>query len=111
MSDDFSEDKRPEHERRNRGNDYGPWERRRQEQYQDWRERPNVISVFSQLGYNLYDIDDINRLRDNLRFADNGRKREEMVHNRTFGWVVAVVIAAVGALFTTLGQWIANHIR
>ena len=84
-----------------------PWRRYRP----DWDEsnRPNVIHLFNRLGYNLYNSDDVNRLAENLRFAEDSRKRYEAVKSRRLGWIVSLGIALLGAFLTSVGQWVASH--
>lgn len=67
------------------------------------------MSIFSRLGYNLYNEEDVNRLRENLRFAEEGRRKSERFESNRLGWIVGVIIAAFSAVLTALGQVIATH--
>jgi hypothetical protein len=102
MSDDFEEESENERDRR---------QRRRQRINDDWYERPNVVSVFSRLGYNLYDPQDLNRLAANLRFAEEARSRDESYKARRLGWLISGVIAVLSAFATTLGTWLVDRIK
>lgn len=97
MSDDFEE-----------SNQGRRWDDRR-----GWRppDRPNVLTIFSQLGYNLWDQADINRLRENLEFAQKTREREETIRSRRLGWLVSGGIAILSALATIIGDWFVGKFR
>ena len=98
MSDD-SDDERKQGKR---------WDDRRG--WYDPRERPTVITVFGQLGYNLWNQDDINRLRENLEFAQKTREREETIRSRRLGWFVSAAIAILSTIVTVFGEWIVNKV-
>ena len=84
------------------------WDDRRG--WYDPRERPNVISVFRQLGYDLERQDDINRLRENLEFAQKTRERDETVRSRRLGWFVSAAIAILSTIVTVFGEWIVSKV-
>jgi len=83
------------------------WDNRRG--WYDPRERPTVLTVFAQLGYNLWNQADINRLRENLEFAEETRKREETIRSRRLGWWVSAGIAILSTVATVFGEWIVGR--
>ena len=99
MSDDSDDD---EHKRNRR------WDERRG--WYDARERPTVITVFNQLGYNPWNQDDINRLRENLEFVQKTREREETIRSRRLGWFVSAAIAILSTIVTVFGEWIVSKV-
>ena len=87
--------------------------RRRFDEQRGWydpRERPTVITVFNQLGYNPWNPDDINRLRENLDFVQKTREREEAVRSRRLGWWISAGIAILSTVATVFGEWIVNKL-
>lgn len=84
------------------------WDDRRG--WYDPRDRPTVITVFNQLGYNLWNQDDINRLRENLEFAQKTRERDETIRSRRLGWFVSAAIAILSTIVTVFGEWIVNKV-
>jgi hypothetical protein len=84
------------------------WDERRG--WYDSRERPTVVTVFGQLGYNLWNQDDINRLRENLEFAQKTREREETMRSRRLGWFVSAAIAILSTIATVFGEWIVSKV-
>lgn len=76
---------------------------------QDWSDRKdqgsgrsrgeaiNVVTVFRELGYNLYNDDDVIRLGDNLRFAEEERKRQELMRANKLTWISNSFVALLGA--------------
>ena len=82
------------------------WDDRRG--WYDPRERPTVVTVFAQLGYNLWSQDDINRLRENLEFTQKARERDETIRSRRLGWFVSAAIAILSTIVTVFGEWIVS---
>ena len=81
--------------------------------FYDWNDqnRPNVVNLFNRLGYNLYNSEDVTRLGENLRFSEESRRRYEAIKTRRLGWIVSLSIALMGAFLTSVGQWVANHVK
>lgn len=98
MSDEHDEERNPPRR----------WDERRG--WHDPRERPTVVTVFAQLGYNLWNQDDINRLRENLEYAERTREREETIKSRRLGWFVSAGIAILSTIATVFGEWIVSKV-
>lgn len=68
----------------------------------------NLITLFQRLGYDLKDSDDVNRLNENLRFAEKQRKRTEWLEASRLGWIVNLLLVASGAVITASITWFFN---
>lgn len=72
----------------------------------------NLITLFDRLGYDLTDSDEVNRLNENLRFAERQRKRAERIETGRLGWIVTGAIAffsiVIGAFLTQVIQYWTN---
>lgn len=71
--------------------------------------RINVVTLFDRLGYDLANGDDINRLNENLRYAERQRRRYERLENNKFGWLISLVLVVAGAVLTALLQWFSTQ--
>jgi len=99
MSDDFEEDSKP---------------RRRWDDRREWHgqiDRPTVLTIFKELGYDLWRQDDLNRLRNNLEYAQRARERDETIRSRRLGWFVSAGIAILSTVVTVFGEWIVSKFR
>ena len=99
MSDDFEEDSKP---------------RRRWDDRSEWHgqiDRPTVLTIFKELGYDLWRQDDLNRLRNNLEYAQRARERDETIRSRRLGWFVSAGIAILSTVVTVFGEWIVSKFR
>ena len=75
------------------------------------RYTPDVAEVFSRLGYDVRNQDDLNKLGNTLRYAERLFKRDESFRSHRLGWYVSVLIAAVGAILGGVFQWVAGRLR
>ena len=73
-------------------------------------DRPTVITVFDKLGYDIWRQEDLNRLRENLEFAQKARERDETIRSRRLGWFVSAGIAILSTIVTVFGEWIVSKI-
>lgn len=93
----------------------GPPERHNWQQYrqhQDFRlngERLNVVSVFRELGYDLYNSSDISRLGENLRFAEQERKHQELMRSSRLAWLSNSLVALLGAGASGIVMFLVNR--
>lgn len=67
--------------------------------------RLSVVSLFQRLGYDLTDPDEINRLNENLRYAERQRRRYEVLEGNKLGWLVSLILVIAGASITAVVQW------
>jgi hypothetical protein len=72
------------------------------------RQPPNVINLLDRLGYDIYDNDDLNRLRRNLDFCEELRKQNERKHSNYTAWVASFLLVVLGSFATAVAQWIAG---
>ena len=72
------------------------------------REDPNVINLLDRLGYDIYDGDDLNRLRRNLEFCEELRRHSEEKNSHNMAWILGIFLTLLGAAGTAVGQWIAS---
>ncbi len=79
----------------------------REERYQS---RQNVYTFFERLGYDITNNQDVERLAENLRFAERQRQRAEKMDSNKLGWVVSFVLLMLGAAASAMAQWFASRI-
>lgn len=93
-----------------RGEDRDTYTRRIRDERQDISDKVDtVVNLFAQLGYDLRNQNDINRLSENLRYTERQRRRYERFENNRFGWIVSFVCMAIGAMLTSfIPQWFNN---
>lgn len=94
-----------------RDNDRDRDDRERVEQARHRRDdervgRLNVVSVFDRLGYDLYNNTDVQRLAENLRFAEQQRRRAEAISGNKAAWMVSLALVFVGSAMTALISWV-----
>lgn len=78
--------------------DRSDWQhRQRQDHDRLGGDRINVISLFRELGYDLYNSNDVSRLGDNLRFAEHERKHQELMRTSRLTWISNSLVALLGA--------------
>lgn len=73
-------------------------------------DRPNAVSLFLRLGYDITNNEDVVRLASDLRWASEQRKlvNEQLTHRTAF--LVSGTIAVVSVALTVLGQWVVNKL-
>lgn len=78
-------------------------DRRERERFreQGWEE------FIERLGYNPNDIEE---LREDLRFARRQRKRSEKIESSKLGWVISFVFIVMGAMVTAVVQWFSTKV-
>lgn len=72
------------------------------------RQPPSVINLLDRLGYDIYDNDDLNRLRKNLEFSEALRKQSEAKTINHLAWAVGIFLTVLGSLVTVAAQWATN---
>lgn len=74
------------------------------------RQSPNVVNLLDRLGYDIYDGDDLNRLRRNLEFSEELRKQSEEKGPHHMAWILGIFLTVLGSLVTIAGQWISSKL-
>lgn len=72
-------------------------------------QRFNVVSLFRELGYDLHNRSDVNRLSENLRFAEAERKHKEMMDASKIAWLSNSIVALLGAGASGLVMFFVNR--
>jgi hypothetical protein len=72
----------------------------------DYYDRPDAISLFRRLGYEITKNEDVIRLQDDLRWVAEKRKEENERKPHQTALLVSGVIALISVALTVFGQWI-----
>ena len=62
-------------------------------------EKPDVVTVFKMLGIDITDQEQVNRLRDDLAYAQRLRLTSEAARRHAFKIVVTAVMLGIGVAF------------
>jgi hypothetical protein len=72
----------------------------------DYRTRPDAITLFERLGYDVTENDDVVRLKEDLRWVSEQRKKTAERKSNYFAFMFRAFIAIITVTATLIGQWV-----